>query len=173
MSGVVDFDGAEEELDIGPTVVADYGGSRNLAIGLTTGAYLDASPLAPTSGSTGAINCLSAPDDGINRGDITFTMGSISGGGANDKVVAFAFTFLTQTVLNGISVTVTATFSDNTTTAVTRTIDRHTSSPVKDIFFAFQAPSGKWITSVSLVSNTTRGETTHIDDLGFVTASIP
>jgi hypothetical protein len=100
-------------------------------------------------------------------------MGAITGGLTNERVTSFAFTYLTETAVNGITVTVTATFSDNSTSVVTRSVNRNTTSPVYDTFYGFVAPSGKWITSVSVVSNTTRGGTTNIDDVGFITSVVP
>ena len=173
LGGVVNFDVTGDGLDTVPAINANYGGGKTLAIALTGSSVVDISPLAPPSGTAGVTNCLSAPDTGANLGDITFTMGSITGGQTNEKVTTFAFTFLTQTVLNGISVTVTATFSDGTNSIVTRTVNRDTVNPTQDTFFGFVAPNGKSITSVSLVSNTTRAQTTQIDDVGFITSIVP
>ena len=76
-------------------------------------------------------------------------------------------------MLNGLTVTVVATFSDGTTSTVTQTpVNRDTSSPIYDTFYAFVAPAGQSITSVALTSNTTRGNTTNIDDVAFIT-SVP
>lgn len=172
MGGVVDFDGAGEALDSSPAMIAYYGTNKSLTIGVTANSSLGISPLAPPSGTSGATNCLSAPDANPNLGDITFTMGAINNGVANEKVTAFSFTYLTQTALNGIAVTVTATFSDNSTSVVNRTINRNTASPAQDTFFAFVAPGGKSIKSVALVSNTSRADTTHIDDVGFITSAV-
>jgi hypothetical protein len=100
-------------------------------------------------------------------------MGAITGGVAGEKVTQFSFTYLTQTVLNGLTVTVVATFSDGTTSTVTDTpVNRNTSSPTVDTFFGFVAPAGQYITSVALTSNTTRANTTNIDDVAFIT-SVP
>jgi hypothetical protein len=172
--GVVSFDVSGDALTTAPAIVANYaGGAKSLSIGLTTGCFVDVSPLAPPSGTAGVNNCLSAPDSGTSLGDVSFTMGNIVGGQANEKVTSFAFTYLTEAVLNGLTVTVTATFSDQSTSTVTRTVNRNTSSPIYDTFFGFVAPSGTSIVSVSLTSNTTRGDTTHIDDVGFITSVVP
>jgi hypothetical protein len=174
MGGVVSFDVSGDALTPAPAIAASYGsGTKTLSIGVTAGSALDISPLAPPSGSTGVTNCLTAPDSGTALGDITFTMGSITGGQASEHVTSFAFTYLTETVLNGLTVTVTATFSDQSTSTVTRTVNRNTTSPIYDTFFGFVAPSGTYIVSVALTSNTTRGDTTHIDDVGFVTSVVP
>lgn len=175
LGGVVNFDVANDDLTSGPAMIAMYGSGKTLNIGLTAGSALAISPLAPPSGATGAINCLSAPNgtSDPNLGAITFTMGAITGGLTNEKVTSFAFTYLTETALNGITVTVTATFSDNSTSVVTRTVNRNTTSPVNDTFYGFVAPSGKSIVSVSLVSNTNRGATTNIDDVSFTTSVVP
>jgi hypothetical protein len=174
--GVVNFDVSGDALTAAPAIVANYSSNaKTLSIGVTANSALAISPLAPPSGTTGVTNCLSAPNGASdpNLGDITFTMGAVTGGVANEKVTSFSFTYLTQTVLNGLSVTVTATFSDNSTSTVTRTVNRNTSSPTVDTFYAFVAPSGKSITSVALTSNTTRANTTNIDDVGFITAAVP
>jgi len=174
MGGVVSFDVSGDALTTAPALVASYGsGSKLLSMGLTASSALDISPLAPPSGTAGVTNCLTAPDADPNMGDVTFTMGAITGGQTNEKVTSFSFTFLTETVLNGLTVTATATFSDNSTSVVTRTVNRDTTNPTQDTFYGFVAPSGKSITSVSIVSNTTRGETTHIDDVGFITSIVP
>lgn len=174
LGGVVNFDVSGDGLSSAPAIVANYGNNtKSLTIGLTAGSALDISPLAPTSGTAGVTNCLTGPDSGTALGDVTFTMGSITGGQASEHVTSFAFTYLTQTVLNGLTVTATATFSDQTTSAVTRTVNRNTTSPVYDTFFGFTAPSGTYIVSVALTSNTTRGDTTHIDDVGFITSLVP
>ncbi|EDY17116.1 hypothetical protein CfE428DRAFT_5298 [Chthoniobacter flavus Ellin428] len=174
MGGVVSFDVSGDALTSAPAIAASYGGgTKTLSIGLTAGSALDISPLAPPSGTAGVTNCLTAPDTGSALGDISFTLGSITGGQASEHVTEFAFTYLTETVLNGLTVTVTATFSDQSTSTVTRTVNRNTTSPVYDTFFGFVAPSGTYIVSVALTSNTTRGDTTHIDDVGFVTAVVP
>ena len=174
LGGVVNFDVTGDALTTAPAMVAKYaGGAKTLSIGLTAGSALDISPLAPPSGTAGLTNCLTAPDSGTNMGDITFTMGTITGGAAFEKVTSFAFTYLTETVLNGLTVTVTATFSDLSTSTVTRTINRNTTSPANDTFFGFVAPSGTYLVSVQLTSNTTRGDTTHIDDMGFITSVVP
>jgi len=173
--GVVEFNTSGEMLTSAPAMVAMYGsGAKTLSIGLTTNSALAISPLQPSSGPSGATNCLSAPNSTSdpNLGDETFTMGAITGGVAGEKVTQFSFTYLTQTVLNGLTVTVTATFSDGTTSSSTQTINRNTSSPVYDTFFGFVAPSGKYITQVALTSNTTRANTTNIDDVAFIT-SVP
>jgi hypothetical protein len=173
---VVNFDVSGDALTAAPAIVANYSSNaKTLSIGVTANSALAISPLAPPSGTTGVTNCLSAPNGASdpNLGDITFTMGAVTGGVANEKVTSFSFTYLTQTVLNGLSVTVTATFSDNSTSTVTRTVNRNTSSPTVDTFYAFVAPSGKSITSVALTSNTTRANTTNIDDVGFITAAVP
>jgi len=172
--GVVNFDGSGDALTSAPAMAATYdGGAKSLSIGLTAGSALDISPLAPPSGTAGVTNCLTAPDSGTSMGDITFTIGSIAGGQTGEKVTSFAFTYLTETVLNSLTVTVTATFSDQTTSTVTRTVNRNTTNPVFDTFYGFVAPAGKSIVSVSLTSNTTRGDTTHIDDVGFITSIVP
>lgn len=171
--GVVQFGISGEALTPAPALVATYAsGAKSLSLGLTTNSSLAISPLQPSSGPTGVTNCLSAPNSTSdpNLGDITFTMGAITGGVPGEKVTQFSFTYLTQTVLNNLTVTVTATFSDNSTSTVTRTVNRNTSSPVYDTFYGFVAPAGQSITSVSLTSNTTRGATTNIDDVAFVTA---
>lgn len=174
LGGVVNFDVAGDALSPAPAIVAQYGNNtKTLAIGVTAGCALDVSPLAPPSGGAGVTNCLSAPNTGSALGDITFTMGSITGGVANERVTSFAFTYLTETALNGLSVAVTATFSDQSTSVVTRTINRNTGSPANDTFFGFVAPSGTSIVSVAITSNTNRGETTHIDDVGFITSVVP
>ena len=174
MGGVVSFDVVGDALTSAPAIVANYAsGAKALSIGLTAGSALDVSPLAPPSGTAGVTNCLTGPESGSSMGDVTFTMGSITGGVANEKVTSFAFTYLTETVLNGLTVTVTATFSDQSTSTVTRTVNRNTTSPVNDTFFGFTAPAGTSIVSVSLTSNTTRADTTHIDDVGFVTSVVP
>lgn len=174
--GVVDFDVAGDALTTDPAIVANYAsGAKTLTIGLTAGSALAAAPLAPPSGTTGATNCLSGPDGTTSPtlGDVTFTMGAVTGGAASEKVTSFSFTYLTETALNGLTVTVTATFSDGTTSVVTGTVNRNTTSPAADTFYGFVAPSGKSIVSVALSSNTTRADTTHLDDVGFVTASVP
>jgi hypothetical protein len=171
--GVVNFDVSGDALTTAPAIVANYASNaKTLTIGLTTNSALAISPLAPPSGTAGVTNCLSAPNgtSDPNLGDVTFTMGAITGGVTNEKVTSFSFTYLTETVLNGITVTVTATFSDNSTSVVTRTVNRDTSSPIYDTFYGFVAPSGQYITSISLVSDTTRGATTNIDDVSFITA---
>jgi hypothetical protein len=173
--GVIEFDLSGEELTSGPALVAAYASNaKTLSIGVTTNSSLAISPLAPSSGSSGVTNCLSAPNgtSDPNLGDITFTMGSITGGAPGEKVTSFSFTYLTETVLDNLTVTVTATFSDNSTSTVTRTVSRNTTSPIYDTFYAFIAPAGQSITSVSLTSNTTRGSTTNIDDVAFIT-SVP
>jgi len=173
--GVVNFDVAGDALTSAPAIVANYASSaKTLSIGIMTNSALAISPLAPPSGTTGVTNCLSAPNgtSDPNLGDITFTMGAITGGVPGEKVTSFSFTYLTETVLNGLTVTVTATFSDNSTSTVTRTVNRNTSSPVYDTFYGFVAPAGQSITSISLTSNTTRANTTNIDDVGFIT-SVP
>jgi hypothetical protein len=174
--GVIEFNISGEELTAAPAMVAQYAsGAKTLSIGLTTNSSLAISPLQPSSGPAGSTNCLSAPNgtSDPNLGDITFTMGAITGGAPGEKVTQFSFTYLTQTVLNGLTVTVTATFSDNSTSTVTEyPVNRNTSSPVFDTFFGFVAPAGKYITSVALASNTTRGNTTNIDDVSFIT-SVP
>jgi hypothetical protein len=173
--GVIEFNISGETLTSAPAMGAQYGsGAKTLSIGLTTNSALAISPLQPSSGPTGATNCLSAPNgtSDPNLGDETFTMGTITGGVAGEQVTQFSFTYLTQTVLNGLTVTAVATFSDGTTSTSTQTINRNTSSPVYDTFFGFVAPSGKYITSVALTSNTTRGNTTNIDDVAFIT-SVP
>ncbi len=172
--GVVSFDASGDALTSAPAIVATYAaGAKSLSIGLTSGSALDVSPLAPPSGTAGVTNCLTAPDSGTSLGDITFTMGSITGGQVGEKVTSFAFTYLTETVLNGLTVTVTANFSDQTTSTVTRSVNRNTTSPVYDTFYGFVAPSGTSIVSVSVTSNTTRGDTSHIDDVGFITSVVP
>jgi len=86
----------------------------------------------------------------------------------------FAFTYLAQTILNGLSITATATFSDLTTSTVTQTANRNLSNPpTNDIFFGFVAPAGKSIVSVAVTSNTTRANTSYIDDVGFITSVVP
>jgi hypothetical protein len=172
--GVVSFDVSGDGLTSAPAMVANYAaGAKALNIGLNAGSALDISPLAPPSGTAGVTNCLTGPDTGTGLGDVTFAMGNITGGAANEHVTSFAFTYLTETVLNGLTVTVTATFSDQSTSVVTRTVNRNTSSPVNDTFYGFVAPAGTYIVSVALTSNTTRGDTTHIDDVGFVTSIVP
>jgi len=172
--GVIEFNIAGETLTSAPAMVAMYAsGAKTLSIGLTTNSALAISPLQPSSGPTGVTNCLSAPNAAPNLGNETFTMGAITGGVAGEKVTQFSFTYLTQTVLNGLTVTVVATFSDGTTSTVTDTpVNRNTSSPTVDTFFGFVAPAGQYITSVALTSNTTRANTTNIDDVAFIT-SVP
>ena len=168
--GVINFDNGGSLDANGPAVVATYGSGKTLRIGLTFGVAMQASPMAPISGMFGATNCLSAPDSGTDLGDLTFSIGNISGGAVGEVVTQVAFTLLTQTTLNGLVTTVTATFSGGTTSVVTRTVGRSTTTPIYDAFYGFVAPAGESITSVSLVSNTSRGNTTHVDDLAFVTA---
>ena len=172
--GVIQFDVSGETLTSGPAMVAQYAsGAKTLSIGLTASSALAISPLQPSSGPTGSTNCLSAPNANPNLGDETFTMGAITGGVAGEKVTQFSFTYLTETALNGLTVTVVATFSDGTTSTVTDTpVNRNTSSPEYDTFFGFVAPAGQYITSVALTSNTSRGLTTNIDDVAFIT-SVP
>jgi len=173
--GVVNFDVSGDTLTSAPAIVANYASNtKTLTIGITTNSALAISPLAPPSGTTGVINCLSAPNgtSDPNLADITFNMGAITGGVAGEKVTSFAFTYLTETVLDGLTVTVVATFSDNSTSTVTRTVNRDTSSPIYDTFYGFVAPAGKSITSISLTSNATRANTTNIDDVSFIT-SVP
>ncbi|MGB8354693.1 MAG: hypothetical protein WCD79_12440 [Chthoniobacteraceae bacterium] len=173
MGGVVDFDVAGDGLTTAPAIVANYGGSKTLAIAVTGSSAMATSPLNPSSGTSGTTNCLSAPNSGTNLGDITFTMGAITNGVTNEKVTTFAFTLLTQTVLNGLTVTVTATFSDNSTSVVKRTVNRGlTNPPTQDLFYGFVAPAGQSIVSIALTSSTNRADTTYIDDVGFIT-SVP
>ena len=173
--GVMQFDISGETLTTAPAMVATYAsGAKTLSIGLTANSALAISPLQPSSGTTGVTNSLSAPNSTTdpNLGDITFTMGAITGGVAGEKVTQFSFTYLTETVLNSLTVTAVATFSDGTTSTVTRTVNRDTTSPIYDTFYGFVAPAGQSITSVALTSNTTRGATTNIDDVAFIT-SVP
>jgi hypothetical protein len=171
MGGVVDFDVPGDALTAAPAIVAKYGSGKTLSIRLTGSSALAVSPLQPPSGTSGTTNCLSAPNAAPNLGCITFTVGTITGGLPGEEVTSLAFTYLTQSVANGIALSATATFSDNSTSVVTQSINRDTSSPIYDTFFGFVAPSGKSITSVSLASTTTRADTTYIDDVGFITQS--
>ena len=174
MGGVVNFDVAGDALTSAPAIVANYGGSKSLSIAVTGSSALAVSPLNPPSGTSGTTNCISAPNAGTNLGDITFTMGAITNGVANEKVTTFAFTYLAQTILNGLSVTVTATFSDLTTSTVMQTVNRNLANPpTNDVFFGFVAPAGKSILSVAVTSNTSRANTSYIDDVGFITSVVP
>ena len=172
--GVAELYSSSGTLTSAPALVASYGGGKTLTIGLTTGTTLATSPLDPPSGTDSEINCLSAPNSGSSLGDETFTMGAITNGASGEAVTSFSFTLLAQTTLDGIGVTVTATFSGGGTSTVTQTIsrDRGGNPPDADVFYAFVAPAGQSITSVALTSNTSRGDTIYLSDVGFIT-SVP
>jgi hypothetical protein len=174
MGGVVELYATGGALTTAPAIVANYGSGKTLTLGITSGSALATSPLDAPSGPATGNNCLSAPTSGSNMGDVTFTMGAITNGVAGEAVTTFSFTLLAETALDGLTVTATATFSDNTTSVVTETVsrDRNGNPPTDNIFYGFVAPAGKSITSVAITSNTTRGDTTYIGDIGFIT-SVP
>ena len=101
-------------------------------------------------------------------------MGNIANGVPGEAITTFSFTLLAETVRDGVNVTVTATFSNNTTSTVRETIsrDRGGNPPADDIFYGFVAPSGTSITSVALTSNASRADCIYVDDIGFIT-SVP
>jgi len=150
--------------------------TKSLAIGLTSGTTLSTnyvvagSTLAPISNADTS-NILKAP----TPGNITFSIGSITGGLTNERVTSFGFTLLTQTVLTSVTYTATATFDDGTTASANKTLGRvTTNSPTLDNFWGFTAPTGHYITSLAFTTNAGAGrDVTHIDDVGFVTSVIP
>jgi len=73
----------------------------------------------------------------------------------------------TENVIAGGSVSIVA----NTATGVTNYLDSPSSGP--DIFFGFQAPEGKAITSVAIDATTLNGGNLVIDDFGFIVSPIP
>lgn len=107
----------------------------------------------------------------INRGTTNFTLGPITGGAAGEYVNTFAITVLSQggSFFFGSpgTVTVTASFSDNTPQTLSRNITE--AAGAGDTLFSFAAPGAASITGVSFTP--TNFVRLVFDDLAFTTQS--
>jgi hypothetical protein len=171
--GVVDFDSlALNTLDFG--VNASYaGGAKSLAI-TTNNAFI---------ADTGVVEADGSPTSGTQYGEdesatpYIFTFGSISGASlAETGVVAAGITLLSGeappgTAFNFGSVTVKATFSDNSTFSATSTINALKGNG--DTFYSAVAPAGLTITSLTISATDPDLLVPEFDDLAFATSVLP
>lgn len=172
--GVINFDSGS--LDAG-SLRATYGSDQDKAVVLTN---LMPSPSAwqmddshagrtPVSGN----GVLSDPNS-LNYW-IEFT--SLESPAPMERVVQAGVTVLgrstgiSNTPVNLGLVTVTAYFSDGTSTVASRQINE--GRAVGNTFYGFSAPSGLWITSLAVNVPAPNGAGTSLDDLGFITAVVP
>lgn len=148
-----------------------YGAERSKSVFWGAGANT-------TIGGTGTFpNLFTAVSGGailqnVNTGNTTFVLGAITGGQVGEQVNTFAITVLSQgTTDTAIGppglVTVTATYSDATTTTLSRTINE--AAGAGDTFFSFVAPTGFAISNVTFSpANNFR---MSFDDLAFTTTA--
>jgi hypothetical protein len=172
--GVITFDGATYSAD---TVLTFNYASGTKALNITSApnqsvvTVTGTGTVTPISGS----NVLTRPD--LTTADTTFTIGSITGGAADERVVSFGFTILSRTSYpaGGRDFTVTANYSDGSNSGGFTSNIGNTKGG-DDTFWGFTAPTGLYITSV-VVDAVSNGTTTAFqpvfDDIAFITAIVP
>ncbi len=121
-----------------------------------------------------------ADTDTGQRNDFIFELGAITGGAANERVVAFGITLLSRNG-NGWPNTVSATaqFDDGSSSSVTG-VSMPKSNGGGDTFFGFAAPAGRYIAAVVIdlpvtgynADGSPSGAYTSTDDLAFITAPV-
>ena len=165
--GVIHFDlGADTP---GSTLEATYG-SKTLNISTNPGFNVQAisSGTALSGRALLLVTNAASADDGS-----TLTIGSITGGAANEAVTQLAFTMLSRLATGyPLDLTVTAFFSDGSSSVATSNIGNVAGTD--DTFFAFTAPANHSITSIVLnPTNDASDARPVIDDLAFITSIIP
>jgi len=170
--GVIDFEtGTVDALEF----TATFGASSAKTL-----AFSNALPPTPTgwtistspAGRTPVSGTRALSDNNSNL-SFAFTLGPITGGGAQERVVGLGFTVLSRsTTLSGVpinlgNVEAVAFFSGGGSHSSARVIDG--GRELEDTFFGFTAPTNEWITGFTL---STPGGFTSLDDLGFITGTV-
>lgn len=170
--GVVTFDGLTG-LNDGPWTIS-YGSGKTLSSTNTNGPRVLMDAVA-------AIKATPISGDGYLRltGDLITTLDFTA-----NPLSEFGFTLLARSTarsLDGITVTYTdgttasvigsTALGANTVTTTANYLDSPTSGP--DIFFGFQAATGKAIRTISIDAGATDGGNLILDDFGFIVSPIP
>ncbi len=106
----------------------------------------------------------------VLSGGADLEFGAIVGGQVNEYVTTCGLTLLSRGQTGSADYSVTAYFSDSTSTSKQTTLAG--SQATDDTFFGFVAPPGSYITAIQVRKETTGTYFTAIDDLGFVTTVV-
>jgi hypothetical protein len=169
--GVIDFDSLTTNTTFSGITAGYAGGTKSLAIG-TSSTFIASTGVAGDDGTSTSGTQYAEPS---GSPPFTLTFGSITGASTGETgVLAVGITLLSSndgiTGFNYGSVTVTGTFSDNSTFAASRTINELKGAG--DTFYSVAAPLGLTISSLT-ISAPSSPVVPEFDDLAFATTPVP
>lgn len=181
MGGVIGFNGFTNNTLL-DSIEATFGtsGAKTLNIDFNTTHHIvlglgSANPISGQSTSpAGSTAFGQGPNnDGDANYDIEFTFGSITGGAPFEAVTSLGLTYIGRNngggLTNATQVTITAFFSNETSSSVTTTAN----NAELERFIGFQAPENASITRLYIDLPSDIGRRVFIDDVGFVTSVVP
>lgn len=158
-------------------VVANYGSGRQLTIESSvpynfrhfSSIFAISGNGDPTAGSKG----LAPADTVTNTGGMRLNFASLTGGAPGEAVTTAGFTLLSRNGF-GQSVTVNWFIDGQLTPYHVQTDDIAINAGADDTFFSFVAPANRYVTGFEILYGGTSGDRRYgIDDLGFITTSVP